>query len=528
MKRKSIIPLIVVSIIVITVSTTSLIVSTRVDLGNIDQYILCSYLGGSEDDLIRDMEVDSEGNLLVTGDTMSENFPITNDAFQTIFAGGEQDIHTVSGDAFVSKFSPMGELIWSSYLGGSSNDGGTGVHVDSEDNIYVVGVTNSLNFPVSGVHSSHGGSDGFVAKFTPEGTLEYSMCIGTSGHENLEGSEMYSDILTCTGSTSSPNFPLTDNAEQSIFRGTVDATIVQLATNGSLVYSSFFGGTGVDVIGEIYASNDGRYIVNGYSDSTNLPFSDNAYSTAISGPGRDFFIATFTNDMVVDYCTYFGGSGMDDSFGCTFDSEDNLIFSGRTWSSDFPIYNAYQSEYAGAENNISGVDAFVTKMDPTGELVFSSYFGGPVWDTLHFVDTDAQDNIFTCGDAPTNDFPITETAIQNETAGSCDVVLLGLTPEGTPFFGTYFGGSELDHVWNMELFADQIYIVGHTGSENFPVSTEAFQTTKNGSDDGFFLRFNHQQYLQDFQEETTSSKASFELIAIFSALALVTIRKRIQ
>lgn len=526
MKRKMVGMIIVLSMIVITASTVSLTTKIAAKSVNMNDYVLCSYLGGSEDDLIRDMAVDSEGNILVTGDTLSENFPVTNDAYQITFAGGEQDVHTVSGDAFVAKFSSLGELLWASYLGGSSNDGGTGVHVDSEDNIYVVGVTNSLNFPVTGGENAHGGSDGFITKFTPEGSLVFSKCIGTAGGENLEGSVMYADILTVTGSTPSASFPITANAEQSTFRGGADGTIVQLSTNGTVIYSSFFGGTGLDVVGEIYTSVDGQYIFNGYSDSPDLPFTENAYATEISGPGRDFFIATLTTDMQIEYCTYFGGSGMDDSFGCTFDSEKNLIFSGRTWSPDFPITNAWQSEYAGEEGEINGVDAFVTKMDPTGELVFSSYFGGPSWDTLHFVDTDEQNNIFTCGDAPTNDYPISKNAIQNETAGSSDIVLLALTPTGTPYFGTFFGGSELDHVWNMELFANQVYIVGHTGSDDFPVTDDAYQDTKNGSDDGFFLRFNHEQYWQDNPGTTTTTKASLGLAVILSAVVWISIRKR--
>ncbi len=527
MKKNVIVIIILLSMLGIIASTASLTTGRMTDSVILDDYILCSYLGGSEDDLIRDMAVDSEGNILVTGDTLSENFPVTNDSFQTTFAGGQQDIHTVSGDAFISKFSSTGELIWSSYLGGSNNDGGMGVHVDSADNIYVVGVTNSLDFPVTGLNNSHGGSDGFVTKFDSNGTIVFSMCIGTAGGENLEGSIMYSDLLTLTGSTSSSFFPITINAEQPSFGGSVDGTIVQLLTNGSLFYSSFFGGSGIDVIGEIYTSMDGHYIVNGYSDSINLPFSENAYSTEISGPGRDFFIATFSNAMEIEYCTYFGGSGKDDCFGCTFDLENNMIFSGRTWSTDFPILNAWQSEYAGGENEVNGVDAFVTKMDLTGELIFSSYFGGPEWDTLHFVDTDAQNNIFTCGDAPTNDFPISSNAIQNKTMGSSDLVLLALTPEGTPYFGTFFGGSQIDHVWNMELFANQVYMVGHTASVDFPTSSEAFQETKNALNDGFFLRFNYSKYMQDYPlESTTHSKISIEMVVIFGAIVLISFRKK--
>jgi hypothetical protein len=525
MKKNISIVILVILYMVVTTSVPSMTSGNALNLDNFDEYILSSFLGGSEEDLIRDMAIDSEGNILVTGDTMSPDFPITVGAFQTTFAGGEQDIHTVSGDAFVSKFSSSGTLVWSSYLGGSSNDGGTGIHVDSMDNVYVVGVTNSLDFPVTSLNSSHGGSDKFVTKFSSNGNLLFSTCIGTPGEENLEGSIMYSDILTITGSTSNPSFPLTANAEQTDFGGTIDGTIVQILPDGTLYYSSFFGGSGIDVIGEIYVSNDGKYIVNGYADSSNLPFTENAYSTQVSGPGRDFFIATFSNTMNVEYCTYFGGSGVEDCFGCTFDSKNNMIFSGRTWSSDFPIENAWQDDYAG-EGNEGGVDAFVTKMDPTGEVVFSTYFGGPGWDTLHFVDTDDQNNIFTCGDAPTNDFPIFSNAIQNETAGYSDVVFLALTPDGVPYFGTFFGGSNWDHVWNMELMAENVYIVGHTMSGDFPTTNNAFQVHKNGSQDGFFLRFDFLKYLGENPRETTQSRTTLELFVILGTLIVYTARRK--
>ncbi len=491
---------------------------------DLDEYILSSFLGGISDDLIRDMAIDSEGNILVTGDTMSENFP-TRDAFQDTFAGGIQDVHTVSGDAFIAKFNSIGNLIWASYLGGSSNDGGIGVHVDSVDNIYVVGVTNSLDFPVTGSNASHGGSDKFVTKFASNGTLIFSMCIGTSEEENLEGSIMFSDLLTITGSTTSPSFPITETALQPSFEGQIDGTIVQVLPNGSIYYSSFFGGSGVDVIGEIYASESGKYIINGYSDSPDLPFTENAYSSEISGPGRDFFIAVLTTDMEIEYCTYFGGSGVDDCFGCTFDTENSMIFSGRTWSVDFPIANAWQSTYSGVEGDVNGVDAFVTKINSTGQIVFSSYFGGLSWDTLHFVDTDDQNNIFTCGDAPTNDFPVFSNAIQEEIVGNSDIVFLVLNPEGKPYFGTYFGGSNPEHVWNMERFSDHIYIVGHTASVDFPVTSGVFQENKNGSQDGFFLRFDLSKYLEDYPQKT-KSRIGLEFGVILSAIILFTRRRK--
>jgi hypothetical protein len=195
--------------------------------------------------------------------------------------------------------------------------------------------------------------------------------------------------------------------------------------------------------------------------------------------------------------------------------------------------NAYQSEYGGEEDDMNGVDGFVTKINSTGDIVFSSYFGGPLWDTLHFVDTDEQNNIFTCGDAPTNDFPYFTNAIQDDISGACDLVFLALRPNGSPFFGTFFGGSQIDHVWNMEYVASKIYIVGHTSSEDFPIYGEVFQETLNGDKDGFFLRFDFSQYLTDNPVETSlissthsTSSTSLEFGLLFVSLVFFTLRRK--
>ncbi|WP_455139279.1 SBBP repeat-containing protein [Candidatus Hodarchaeum mangrovi] len=507
---------VLVPLILFTIFLQTSIFATSKISANTDNYIHCSFLGGSQDDLIRDIAIDSEGNFIVTGDTMSNDFPITENAFQSTFAGGIQDIHTVSGDTFISKFNKSGGLIWSSFLGGSSNDGGMHVVVDSFDNIFVVGVTNSFDFPTS-ESGYNGATDGFITKLAPNGTMLFSKCIGTTGEEYIEGCVLKGDVITLTGSTNSQTFTITTDANQKDFGGITDGTIVQIdCNNGSIIYSSFLGGNNFDVLGEISVNTNGNFILNGISESNDLPISDNAYSQDMSGPGRDFFIAALNQNLMIEYCSFFGGSGIDDSFGCTIDSDNNLIFSGRTWSIDFPITNAYQAVYGGTEGSFEGVDAFIAKIDQvTGDLLFSSYFGGPEWDTLHHLAVDDEKNVYSCGIAPTDDFPIIN-GLQSEVTGLSDIILLALTPEGQPFFGTYLGGNGIDHPWNMKLIDNLFYIVGHTNSFDFPVSDEAYQQAKNGFDDGFYIRFDLKQYLEDIsQTSNTSHSTSLEFSIIF-------------
>lgn len=532
MNKKKLLFLIILPIMV---STMNITISRSIKPLDLNKYITSSYFGGLEDDLIRDLAIDSEKNIIITGDTMSTNLNTTVDAFQHNFAGGEQDVHSISGDAFVSKFNSSGGLIWSTYLGGSSNDGGMQIVVDSSDNILVLGITNSINFPFTGSNFYHAESDIFITKLAPNGTVIYSNCIGTSGEENIEGCVIDSDFLIFTGGTSSRYFFLTDDAQDSVFGGSYEGIIVKMHTNGTIMYSSFYGGNSLDVLGAISINENGKILVNGVSTSSNLPFSDNAYSTEVSGPGRDFFISTLdSSDMSVEYCSYFGGSGADDSFGCTLDSENNFIFSGRTWSDDFPIANAYQSTYSGEVGDVGGVNAFVSKIDhSTGDLIFSSYFGGPAWDTLHHVAVDNKDNIFTCGITPTDDFPMIN-AFQPDHGGKSDVVLLWLSPDGTPGFGTYIGGNGNDHTWNMELLEDNnVYIVGYTNSTNFPLSGYSYQESLNGSSDGFFLKFDYAEYFNDTlpEQSTTTTEPSqtstnLELSMIVYSIVFLSLFKK--
>ncbi|MHA2054703.1 MAG: SBBP repeat-containing protein [Candidatus Hodarchaeales archaeon] len=120
----------------------------RISQINVDDFIYSTYLGGSNKDIIRDGIIDSQGNIIVTGQTLSEDFPVLN-PIQDTFAGGDDDFHTIGGDAIISKFNSEGQLIWSTYYGGSNRDSGQKILVDESNNLSIVGVTNSDDFPVT-------------------------------------------------------------------------------------------------------------------------------------------------------------------------------------------------------------------------------------------------------------------------------------------------------------------------------------------------------------------------------------------
>jgi hypothetical protein len=327
--------------------------------------VYSTYLGGSGGDYGQGIAVDSAGHAYVTGFTASSDFPTTPGAFQT--SSG----HT--WDAFVTKLAADGKsLVYSTYLGGSSQDGqdlGYGIAVDSAGCAYVTGSTTSTDFPTTpgAFQTSYGGSgDAFVTKLAVDGkSLVYSTYLGGSGgcfgHGIAVDSAGYAYVTGRTGS----NFPTTPGAFQTIFGGELNAFVTKLAEDGkSLVYSTYLGGSGeedLDSHGSIAVDSAGHAYVTGQTNSTNFPTTPGAYQTVYGGgtyAGDAFVTELATDGKSLAYSTYLGGSSDDGGTGIALDSAGYAYVTGYTASTDFPTTpGAFQT------SNPSGAgDAFVTKL----------------------------------------------------------------------------------------------------------------------------------------------------------------------
>ena len=270
-----------------------------------------TYLGGSgsfESGI--GIAVDSAGSAYVTGDTNSTNFPTTSGAFQTTFGGG-------FSDAFVTKLNPAGSaLVYSTYLGGSADDRGHGIAVDSAGNAYVTGVTASTNFPTTSgaFQTTFGGapSDAYVTKLNPAGSaLVYSTYLG--GVENDQGSAIAVDSAGSayvTGLTFSTNFP-TASPIQAAKAGDFDAFVTKLNAAGSaLVYSTYLGGSGFDWGHGIAVDSAGNAYVAGQTRSTNFPTAS-PIQAANAGDFDVFVTKLNAAGSALVYSTYLGGSNVD-------------------------------------------------------------------------------------------------------------------------------------------------------------------------------------------------------------------------
>ncbi len=384
-------------------------------------------------------------------------------------------------------------LRYSTYLGGSGDDGATGIAVDSARNAYVTGGTGSTDFPTKNpfqaANAGHG--DAFVTKLDPTGSaLVYSTYLGGSDHDDATGIAVDSARNAyVTGFTYSTNFP-TKNPFQRHNAGGADAFVTKLDPTGSaLVYSTYLGGSGFDAATGIAVDSAGNAYVTGGTASTNFP-TMNPFQAANAGFFGNAFVTELSpTGSALVYSTYLGGSGGDNASGIALDSAGNAYVTGVTKSTNFPTKNPFQGTFGGGGGT---VDAFVTKLDPTGSaLVYSTYLGGSDNDVASGIAVDSARNAYVTGQTFSTNFP-TKNPFQAANAGNldADAFVTKLDPTGNALvYSTYLGGSGREQATGIAVdSARNAYVTGWTTSTNFPTQNPFQAANAGGFDDAFVTK----------------------------------------
>jgi hypothetical protein len=415
--------------------------------------IYLTYLGGNGDDLAASIAVDNGGNVYLTGSTTSANFPTNNALYQKI--GGASTSVGYPIDAFVAELNSGGSnLVYSTYLGGSSMDGGTSIAVDSSNNVYVAGFTYSTNFPTT--------------------------------------SNAFQKHLAC------PN---------SVYFN-ANAFITEIGNHGTnLIYSSYFGGTNFDVGEGIAVDNSNNVYVTGFTASTNFP-NTNAFQQYLNGATNltssyDAFVAKFTPSCAgLVYSTFLGGTNSDVAYHIAVDGAGNAYVTGWTVSTNFPnTATNVAGLYNGLTNNIGFffpliTNAFLTQITWNGTnaaIGYSAVFGGTNFgsDVSYGVALDPSGNVFVVGASSTTNFPSVNTPglFGTTNAGGSDVFVIAFNTNCTAIlYSGYLGGSGNDYGYGIAVDSlTNVYIAGATSSPNFPVFN-AGQTNLNGPSDAFLAK----------------------------------------
>lgn len=303
--------------------------------------LFSTYLGGSGADSANAVALDAQANVYVAGETTSANFPVLN-PLQAQIAGGD--------DAFVAKFSSTGTRLYGTFLGGIGDDRATAIAVDGSGYAYITGSTYSLNFPVVNAFQAKlgGGQDAFAAKIAPSGnSLIYSTYLGGSGgavSAPETGNGIAVDSTGCAyiaGATSSSNFPTVSPLQASL-NGSEDAFVLKLSAAGNaLIYSTYLGGSSIDIATVIAIDSTGRAYVAGYTASTDFPVA-NAIQSSNAGGYDAFVVRVSSTGSSIEMGTYLGGTGSDSVYGIAVDASGNAYVAGQTLSTDFPTIGPIQ------------------------------------------------------------------------------------------------------------------------------------------------------------------------------------------
>lgn len=411
--------------------------------------VYATYLGGSIRDLTEGIAVDSAGNAFVTGVSVSMDFPVSN-AFQG-------SAHEYYFEGFVTKLNADGsDVIFSTYLGGSYQDDGKSIAVDSAGNAYVTGFTTSPDFPTStdafqrtggGTCSYDGGdscSEAYVTKLSPGGSLIYSTYIG--GSDSDFGRAVAVDSAGnayVTGTTESSNFPVLGALQSSFGGGSRDVFLTKInATGTAILYSTYLGGTEWEFGDGVAVDNVGGAYLSGVTISNNFPTTPGAYSST----GQRYGFITKINT--------------------TATGSSSLVYSTNYLGGGEIAVDALGHAYVG--------DGGITKLNPSGSaLIYRTPYptaGNAAPGEIRAIAIDSDGNAFVTGAVGTH------------------IYLARVNAEGLVDYATSIGGSggssgglypSIKGEHGRGIAVDPMgnaYVTGWTASVDFPVTPGAFQT----------------------------------------------------
>jgi hypothetical protein len=456
--------------------------------------VISTYLGGSDEEMLRDITVDGQGNIFLVGQSASTNFPTTPGVLSPTFNCCGIFPH----DATITKTTPGG-IIWSTYLGGINYERAYAVEVDAQGYVYATG-RGGAGFPTTpgtfqpnfggGPNTGlYGPQDAWVCKIKPDGSAAvWCSYIGTSDNGIMRDIAIdgNGDVYVAGGVTNT-GYPTAwfANAYQKTIHGQQDLIIAKIKGDGSQVlWATYLGGSGREVEGvSLRIDSQGNVIVMDDTYSSDAPLANAAQST-LRGT-TDAYIAKLSPDgSQLLYATYLGGSGSEtiETHGLWLDAQDNAFVTVNTTSTDIQTTsNAYQKNYGGGAS-----DDFVWKISPTGAILAATYVGGTGAEGPDGAGVDQQGNFYFAGNTTSPNFPLT---VPSSPGGGLDLVGVKLSSDLSQLlFSIRYGGNGDDGARSgLVDAAGNFYLVGNTTSTNFP-TLNAIQSTYGGVEDGIMVK----------------------------------------
>jgi len=341
------------------------------------QRLWATYFGGTYQQSAQSIGCDSNGYIYIAGSTSSPSNIATSGAYQTSCGGLD--------DGFLTKFDSLGSVVWSTYYGGSGNDNISSLTIDPKGNVYVAGGTGSTGLRImytAGAYDTvmHGTGDMFIAKFRSDGRRVWSTYYGGTNTDVLNNvtTDKWGNIYAVGATQSDSNIATSNGYQTSMSGGTMPSSgfLIKFDSSCHLKWGTYYGNNSTIAQGVVCDTNGGIYI-SGTTSSTTEIASSKCYQSTFYGGNYDVFLAKFDTAGKRKWGTYYGGTSTDENTGTlSLDGQGNILVSGYTHSTDHISTtngDVYQATIAAPGIGLG--DAFLTKFNPLGQIIWGTYFG---------------------------------------------------------------------------------------------------------------------------------------------------------
>ena len=473
-----------------------------------------TYLTGFHDEQVGGMAMDAQGNAYIVGQTTSDDFVVSGNAYQT-----GKSTTGLQYNAVVTKFDASGTLIYSTYIGGSGSDIGAAIAVDAFGNAYLTGNTTSRDFPVtSGAHQATftGTLNAYLAVLSPDGSaLVHSTFYGGGGSVQANSIALDASGAAVISGSAGPGLVTTAGAYKTTLATGNAAFIAKFSAIAGgaprLLAASYFGVDNPQANGTSQGNSafsmaldaGGAPWITGQAYTTNLPVTAAAVQASpasmspscAAGPGplNSFaFVAKLSADLAsLAYASYLtgatepAGGAACAEFGraIALDAGGNVYVTGGTASAAFPTTaGAVQTAFPSAAG-VASYTGFVAKLKPDGSaIVWSTYLGGNGGNTFPAaiaMDPGANAVWTTSVTGGGSNYPVTTDALQKvHGGGGADVGLVQLdATTGTLKYSTFLGGASADVGLAVGIDpGGNAFVAGNTFSPDFPITANAYES----------------------------------------------------
>ncbi len=433
--------------------------------------------------MMRDVAVDKDGYVYVAGGTPEQSFVPTVGPGH---GGGDMD-------AIIFKLDPNGDVVWSRLVGGPQHDRAYAIETDPLGNVYIAGRAGD-QFPTtpgafqetfqgndpSDLNRRYGPQDGFVAKLAPDGQTLWATYVGTDGQEFFRDIDVDANgqVHGCLRIGRPVSF-ISANAYQTRVPTGLSCVLVKLAADGaSLDWATYFSPTDSANSGGTPSvrvdDRDGTVVVSATVLSGAMPVTPGAVQPTNAG-APDMHVARFSADgRDLLFGTYIGGSDAEfgDTHNLEVDADGSVVLAATTKSSDFPYASGgFQTAYGGSGGDLNQIgDGFIVRLSADGTRVLAGTFlGGRSGEGLEGVAIDGAGNIFVSGGTHSNDFPVTSNAYQTTQRAPASVFATLLSPDlDALLYSTLWSGSRDDLGLAATRGGDRLYVTGISTSTDLP------------------------------------------------------------